>query len=81
MRRRGRAPDPVDVPAWNLTEGDVLPDDRRVLAVSRNAAARTVDVLTDEPARVTLHADDPVPVVPAAPLSVRWWRGVFRGST
>lgn len=51
------------VEAWDLREGDELPDERRVIQVRRNAAARTVQVLTDEPLQATLPADAQVPVV------------------
>lgn len=51
------------VRAWELREGDELPDDRRVIQVRRDAAARTVHVLTDEPLQATLPEDALVPVV------------------
>lgn len=60
---RGRSEPPTDVRAWDLVEGDELPDERRVIGIRRNALARTVDIVTDEPTRATLHADDTVPVV------------------
>lgn len=54
--------------AWDLREGDELPDERRVIQVERDAAARDVHVLTDEPLRATLPADARVPVVRRAGL-------------
>ncbi len=54
---------PYEVRAWDLAEGDQLLDDRTVIAIHRNATARTVDVVTDEPLRATLDAEAAVPVV------------------
>lgn len=53
----------IDVRAWDLVEGDVLPDERQVIAVHRDAVARTVAVVTDEPTRAILDEGDMVPVV------------------
>lgn len=64
---RFRASGTIDVRAWDLVEGDVLPDERRVIAVHRDAMARTVAVVTDEPTRAVLDAGDAVPVVRLAP--------------
>lgn len=51
------------VDAWNLTPGDELPGGVRVISVNREVCARTVRVLTDEPASANLPGDSPVPVV------------------
>jgi hypothetical protein len=57
----------IDIAAWDLAEGDVLPGERRVIEVRRDAKARTVTVVTDEPTRAVLAASDLVPVVRLAP--------------
>lgn len=54
---------PYEIRAWDLAEGDQLLDERTVIAIHRDASARTVDVVTDEPVRATLDADAAVPVV------------------
>jgi hypothetical protein len=51
------------VAAWDLEEGAELPDGITVVALHRDALARTVRVVTSEPASAVLPADAPVPVV------------------
>jgi hypothetical protein len=51
------------IDAWNLAPGDELPGGIRVLSVHREVVARTVRVLTDEPAASELPGDSPVPVI------------------
>ncbi len=60
---RRRSPEPEQVPAWLLGEGDLLPDGVTVLSVQREPRSRTVRVATDEPAVAVLPADSPVLVV------------------
>jgi hypothetical protein len=51
------------VTAWQLTEGSVLAGRGRVLLVQREAAGRTVYVVTEQGGRLTFGAEDPVDVV------------------
>lgn len=54
----------VAVPAWDLTEGDELPDGHTVMLVTRDAKSRTVRVLTSDLLLATeLPADAWVPVI------------------
>ena len=48
------------VAAWDLADGDELPDGITVLSVHREARSRTVRVVTDEPATAELPGDSPV---------------------
>ena len=48
------------VAAWDLADGDELPDGVTVLSVHREARSRTVRVVTDEPATAELPGDSPV---------------------
>jgi hypothetical protein len=52
-----------EVRAWDLTEGDKLPDGHLIVSLDRNARDRTVRIATTEPASTVLGTDDPVPVV------------------
>jgi hypothetical protein len=58
---------PQHVRAWELREGDELPDERRVIQVQRDAVSRIVYVLTDEPSQATLPEDTIVPVLRRLP--------------
>lgn len=51
------------VAAWDLTAGDELPGGVRILSVHREVRARSVRIVTDEPATAELPGDAPVPVV------------------
>lgn len=51
------------VDAWDLVPGDELPGGVRVICVNREVRARSVRVLTDEPASANLPGGSPVPVV------------------
>lgn len=51
------------MPAWHLTEGDVIVGGHRVISVTREAVARTVRVATTEPTVAELPHDAVVPVV------------------
>lgn len=55
------------VDAWNLDAGDELPGGVTVLSVQREVTARTVRVLTDEPASAVLSGDSPVAIVRRQP--------------
>ena len=57
------------VPAWLLTPGSELPGEVTVLDVRREAARRTVHVLTDTPGapRTTHSAEDLVDVIRLGP--------------
>lgn len=60
---RTRAPSPEPVAAWDLSEGDELPEKVTVVSVSREVKSRTVRIVTDEPQVVEVAHDHQVPVV------------------
>ena len=51
------------VKAWDIRAGDELPDGITVISVDREATARTVRILTDEPASAELPGDSPITVI------------------
>ena len=51
------------VSAWDLREGDQLPDEVIVLSVHREPRSRTVRIMTSERVTGELPADGPVTVI------------------